>query len=258
MNRKQAFLFRFLFIPTPVQILQILLKTADESESHFLRSRNLHNSSQNWNTHLNCLCLSSDSRPSHSFLGRQEMPSECFGLSSRSSPESLPEANKKQNILVSQLNSWFTDWRRQTSAIQQRLACSFFHCFILVHPTVIPDIKSIFYRTLVRSIFLGQNRDPYNRDEKDKIDLLGAPFLGLDAPVVTPSSSLSFCSFLFFSSVPALLSSSWPLQSSCDQIQMISTELMGSLKLGKVWVFVQLIHMPMWIKNQLYKNLNIA
>ena len=37
-----------------------------------------------------------------------------------------------------------------------------------------------------------------------------------------------------------------------------SPELIGSLKLGNVWVFVQLIHRPMRAKNQLYKNPNIA
>ena len=35
-------------------------------------------------------------------------------------------------------------------------------------------------------------------------------------------------------------------------------ELMGSLKLGIVWVFVQLIHRPTRTKNQVYKNINIA
>ena len=35
-------------------------------------------------------------------------------------------------------------------------------------------------------------------------------------------------------------------------------ELIGSLKLGNVWVFVQLIHRPTRNKNQLYKNPNIA
>ena len=35
-------------------------------------------------------------------------------------------------------------------------------------------------------------------------------------------------------------------------------ELMESLKLGNVWVFVQLIHRPTTTKNQLYKNQNIA
>ena len=34
--------------------------------------------------------------------------------------------------------------------------------------------------------------------------------------------------------------------------------MIGSLKLGNVWIFVQLFHMPMWTKNQLYKNPNIA
>ena len=37
-----------------------------------------------------------------------------------------------------------------------------------------------------------------------------------------------------------------------------SAELTGSLKLGNVLVFVQLIHSPMRTKNQLYKNPNIA
>ena len=32
----------------------------------------------------------------------------------------------------------------------------------------------------------------------------------------------------------------------------LSTELIGSLKLGKVWVFLQLIHRPTRTKNQLY------
>ena len=35
-------------------------------------------------------------------------------------------------------------------------------------------------------------------------------------------------------------------------------ELMGSIKLGNVWVFAQLIHSPTQSKNQLYKNQNIA
>ena len=35
-------------------------------------------------------------------------------------------------------------------------------------------------------------------------------------------------------------------------------ELMGSLKLGNVWVFVQLIHRTTGTKSQLYKNTNIA
>ena len=38
----------------------------------------------------------------------------------------------------------------------------------------------------------------------------------------------------------------------------VNAELIGSLKLGNVWVFVQLIHRPTWTKNQLYKNPNIA
>ena len=33
---------------------------------------------------------------------------------------------------------------------------------------------------------------------------------------------------------------------------------MGSLKLGNVWVFVQLIRRPIWTKNQLYKRLPIS
>jgi len=36
------------------------------------------------------------------------------------------------------------------------------------------------------------------------------------------------------------------------------TRLIGSLKLGSVRVFVQLIHRPTRNKNQLYKNPNIA
>ena len=39
---------------------------------------------------------------------------------------------------------------------------------------------------------------------------------------------------------------------------MRKEELIGSLKLGNVWVFVQLIHRPTRTKNQLYKNPNIA
>ena len=35
-------------------------------------------------------------------------------------------------------------------------------------------------------------------------------------------------------------------------------ELMGSLKLGNVWVFVQLIHRARRTKNQMYKNPNFA
>ena len=35
-------------------------------------------------------------------------------------------------------------------------------------------------------------------------------------------------------------------------------ELMGSLKLGNVWIFVQLFHRPLRNQNQLYKNPNIA
>ena len=37
-----------------------------------------------------------------------------------------------------------------------------------------------------------------------------------------------------------------------------STEVTGSLKLGNVWVFVQLIFGPPWPMNQLNKNPNIA
>ena len=37
-----------------------------------------------------------------------------------------------------------------------------------------------------------------------------------------------------------------------------SPELMRSLKLGNVWVFVQLIFSLCWSMNQLYKNSNIA
>ena len=40
--------------------------------------------------------------------------------------------------------------------------------------------------------------------------------------------------------------------------EISSSELMGSLKLGNVWVFVQLIHRPTRTKHQLYKNPNIA
>ena len=36
------------------------------------------------------------------------------------------------------------------------------------------------------------------------------------------------------------------------------TEMIGSLKLGNVWVFVKLISRPIRTKNQLYKNPNIA
>ena len=36
------------------------------------------------------------------------------------------------------------------------------------------------------------------------------------------------------------------------------SELIGSLKLGNVWVFVQHIFCPRWPMNQLNKNLNIA
>ena len=39
---------------------------------------------------------------------------------------------------------------------------------------------------------------------------------------------------------------------------LFSAELMGSLKLGNVWVFVQLIHRPRRAKNQQYNNPNIA
>ena len=35
-------------------------------------------------------------------------------------------------------------------------------------------------------------------------------------------------------------------------------ELIGGLKLGNVWVFVQLIFGPCWPKTQLNKNSNIA
>ena len=35
-------------------------------------------------------------------------------------------------------------------------------------------------------------------------------------------------------------------------------ELIGSLKFGNTWVFVQLISGPSWPMNQLYKNSNIA
>ena len=37
-----------------------------------------------------------------------------------------------------------------------------------------------------------------------------------------------------------------------------SPELIRSLKLGNVWVFVQLIHRQTRAKNQLYKNQNIS
>ena len=36
------------------------------------------------------------------------------------------------------------------------------------------------------------------------------------------------------------------------------SELIGSLKLGNVWVFVQQIFCPLWPMNQLNKNPNIA
>ena len=39
--------------------------------------------------------------------------------------------------------------------------------------------------------------------------------------------------------------------------RMSGAELMGSLKLGNVWDFVQLIHRPTRTKSQLYKNPNI-
>ena len=42
----------------------------------------------------------------------------------------------------------------------------------------------------------------------------------------------------------------WPLG--------LYTELIGSFKIGNVWVFVQLIHRPRRTKNLLNKNPNIA
>ena len=39
---------------------------------------------------------------------------------------------------------------------------------------------------------------------------------------------------------------------------LMSSELIGSLRLGNVWIFVQLIHRPTRTKNQLCKNPNIA
>ena len=39
---------------------------------------------------------------------------------------------------------------------------------------------------------------------------------------------------------------------------LLLPELIGSLKLGNVWVFVQLIFGPRWPMNQLNKNLSIA
>ena len=38
----------------------------------------------------------------------------------------------------------------------------------------------------------------------------------------------------------------------------ISADVMRSLKLGNVWVFVKLVHRPRRTENQLYKNPSIA
>ena len=45
------------------------------------------------------------------------------------SPNDRQAVEKRTSLafLLLLLWSWFTDWRRQTSAVQQRLACSFFH-----------------------------------------------------------------------------------------------------------------------------------
>ena len=44
----------------------------------------------------------------------------------------------------------------------------------------------------------------------------------------------------------------------CVSVYVYSSELVERLKLGNVWVFVQLIHRPMRAKNQPFKNPNIA
>ena len=45
---------------------------------------------------------------------------------------------------------------------------------------------------------------------------------------------------------------------SRNRFGKILSELMGSLKFGNVWVFVQSMHRPTRTKNQLYRNPNIA
>ena len=43
-----------------------------------------------------------------------------------------------------------------------------------------------------------------------------------------------------------------------NEVAAISAELIGSLKLGTVWVFVRLIFGPRWPMNQMNKNPNIS
>ena len=43
-----------------------------------------------------------------------------------------------------------------------------------------------------------------------------------------------------------------------EEQEMSEAELIGSLELGNVWVFVQLIYRPRRTNNQLYNNQNIS
>ena len=49
-----------------------------------------------------------------------------------------------------------------------------------------------------------------------------------------------------------------PVKVSRIRISKSLTELIGSLKLGNVWVFVQLVFCPRWPMNQVNKNPNIS
>ena len=93
-----------------------------------------------------CVILTNtrETRDSHSLLGIGVESSRVSTESGSSFKTSLslslslsllfsPSSGKRRSlaILLLLLYSWFTDWRRQTSAIQQGLACSFFHCLVL-------------------------------------------------------------------------------------------------------------------------------
>ena len=73
-----------------------------------------------------------------------------------------------------------------------------------------------------------------------------------------PSRSLSNVPMMVVGSVSGGEVDSGQVKVLYFKLRTRGPELIGSLKLGNVWVFVQLIHRPRRTKNQLYKKPNIA
>ena len=106
----------------------------------------------------------------------------------------------------------------------------------------------------------GQAQDPARRPQRHEVVVVG---IAVADELVPEGRNEIMCWWLRLNTSRTHFTLDFVQYFTCyhpnwSSVSPLWPELMGSLKLGNVWVFVQLIHRPTSTKNQLYKNPNIS